>query len=92
MDGATDDDSSSSGPSSLSTTPCIDLLLSENVLSHTLAASRMPVSPEHQDAMRYQQLKVYETLLSGSSERARALLSNQAFLRPLLDLLNQFAK
>ena len=47
---------------------------------------------EHQDAMRYQQLKLYETLLSGSSDRARSLMSNQSFLRPLLDLLNQFAK
>ena len=42
--------------------------------------------------MRYQQLKLYETLLSGSSDRARSLMSNQSFLRPLLDLLNQFAK
>jgi len=90
--GDTESPSSSSGPSSLSTTPCVDLLLSENVLSHTLAASRMPVAPEHQDAMRYQQLKLYETLLSGSSDRARSLMSNQSFLRPLLDLLNQFAK
>ena len=43
--GDTESQSSSSGPSSLSTTPCVDLLLSENVLSHTLAASRMPVAP-----------------------------------------------
>ena len=42
--------------------------------------------------MRHQQLKLYETLLTGSSERARSLLSNQSFLKPLIDLLNQFAK
>ena len=41
--------------------------------------------------MRLQQLKLYETLLGGSAERARQLLSHQPFLRPLLDLLNQFA-
>ena len=37
------DPSDSSGPSSLSSTPCLDILLSENVLAHTLATSRMPV-------------------------------------------------
>ena len=41
--------------------------------------------------MRLQQLKLYETLLGGSAERARQLLSHQPFLRPLLDLLNQFS-
>ena len=41
--------------------------------------------------MRLQQLKLYETLLGGTAERARQLLSHQPFLRPLLDLLNQFA-
>ena len=49
------------------------------------------VAPEHADQMRLQQLKLYETLLGGSAERARQLLSHQPFLRPLLDLLNQFA-
>ncbi len=34
----------SSEPSSMSNTPCLDILLSENILAHILAASRMPVS------------------------------------------------
>ena len=34
----------SSEPSSMSSTPCLDILLSENILAHILAASRMPVS------------------------------------------------
>ena len=42
--------------------------------------------------MRFQQLRLYEALLGGSSERARSLLGNHSFLKPLLDLLNQFAK
>lgn len=33
-----------SEPSSLTNTPCLDTLLSENILAHVLAASRMPVS------------------------------------------------
>ena len=34
----------SSEPNSLTNTPCLDILLSENILAHILAASRMPVS------------------------------------------------
>ena len=49
------------------------------------------MAPEHADQMRLQQLKLYETLLGGSADKARQLLSHQPFLRPLLDLLNQFA-
>lgn len=52
----------------------------------------LEVSPENQDQLLLQQLKLYETLLGGSSERARSMLSHQSFLRPLLDLLNHFEK
>ena len=34
----------SSEPNSMTNTPCLDILLSENILAHILAASRMPVS------------------------------------------------
>ncbi len=81
-----------SEPSSLGTNPCLDILLSENILSHVLAASRMPISPEHQDTLRLQQLKLYETLLDQSSSRAKSLLAHQPFLRPLLDLLTEFCQ
>jgi hypothetical protein len=33
-----------SEPSSLGINPCLDILLTENILSHVLAASRMPIS------------------------------------------------
>ena len=81
-----------SEPSSLGTNPCLDILLSENVLTHVLAASRMPISPEHQDLLRLQQLKLYETLLDQSSSRAKSLLAHQPFLRPLLELLQEFCQ
>ena len=42
----------SSEPSSLGINPCLDILLSENILSHVLAASRMPITPDQQDQLR----------------------------------------
>jgi hypothetical protein len=78
-----------SEPSSLGSNPCLDILLSENILAHILAASRMPISQEQQDQLCLQQLKLYEALLDQSSSRARSLLSHQPFLKPLLDLLNE---
>merc|ERR1719411_1504875 len=44
-----------SEPNSLGMNPCLDILLSENVLSHVLAASRMPITPEQQDSLRLEQ-------------------------------------
>jgi len=70
--------------------PCLDLLLSENILSHILATSRMPIDAQHADQLRNQQLILYETLLR--STQAQTLLSHQPFIRPLIDLLNQFDK
>ena len=63
-----------SEPSSLGVNPCLDILLSENILSHVLAASRMPISANQQEQMRLEQLKMYEVLLDQSSARARSLL------------------
>ena len=79
----------SSEPSSLGINPCLDILLSENILSHVLAASRMPITPDQQDQLRLEQLKLYEVLLDQSSARARSLLSHQPFLKPLLEVLNE---
>lgn len=78
-----------SEPSSLGTNPCLDILLSENILSQVLAASRMPISAEQQDQLRLEQLKMYEVLLDQSSARARSLLGHQPFLKPLLEVLNE---
>lgn len=89
--GRLDSGGDSSEPVSLGVTPCLDILLSENVLAHVLAASRMPIPSEQQDQLRAQQLKLYETLLEQSSLRARSLLSHQPFLKPLLHLLSEFA-
>ena len=69
--------------------PCLDILLSENVLAHVLATSRMPIDAKHVDRLQMQQLILYETLL-GSSAHAQTLLSYQPFLKPMLELLNQF--
>ncbi len=69
--------------------PCLDLLLSDNILSHLLATSRMPVEDSHADQLRLQQLLLYETLLG--SRQAKTLLSHQPFLRPMLELLNHFS-
>merc|ERR1719412_2340391 len=79
----------SSEPSSLGMNPCLDILLSDNILSHVLAASRMPISPDQQDQLRLEQLKMYEVLLDQSSARAVSLLSHQPFLKPLLEVLNE---
>lgn len=68
--------------------PCLDLLLSENVLAHILATSRMPIDDCHSDELRRQQLVLYETLLG--SDQAPTLLTHQPFLKPLLELLHQF--
>ncbi|TRY73372.1 hypothetical protein TCAL_01536 [Tigriopus californicus] len=68
--------------------PCLDLLLSENVLAHILATSRMPIDDCHSDELRRQQLVLYETLLN--SDQAPTLLTHQPFLKPLLELLHQF--
>lgn len=73
-----------------SSSPCLDILLSENIPAHILAAARMPLLPEQQDRLRAQQLKLYEALLGGSSSRAKHLLSHQPFLKPLIDLLSEF--
>ena len=77
-----------SEPSSLGINPCLDILLSENILSHVLAASRMPISAEQQNLLLLEQLKMYESLLDQSSARARSLLAHQPFLRPLVEVLN----
>ena len=78
-----------SEPSSLGINPCLDILLTENILSHVLAASRMPISQDQQDQLRLEQLKMYEVLLDQTSARARSLLGHQPFLRPLLEVLNE---
>ena len=52
----------------------------------------MPITPEQQDSLRLEQLKLYEVLLDQSSARARSLLSHQPFLRPLLEVLNECCK
>ena len=52
-----------SEPNSLGMNPCLDILLSENILSHVLASSRMPITPEQQDCLRLEQIKLYEVLL-----------------------------
>ena len=72
-----------SEPNSLGINPCLDILLSENILSHVLGSSRMPITPDQQDSLRLEQLKLYETLLDQSSARAQSLLSHQPFLKPL---------
>ncbi len=46
------------------------------------------IESHHADQLRNQQLILYETLLR--SHHAPTLLSHQPFLRPLLELLNQF--
>ena len=46
------------------------------------------IDAQHADQLRNQQLILYETLLR--STQAQTLLSHQPFIRPLLDLLNQF--
>jgi len=81
-----------SEPNSLGINPCLDILLSENILSHVLGSSRMPITPDQQDSLRLEQLKLYETLLDQSSARAQSLLSHQPFLKPLLELLNECCK
>ena len=63
--------------------------MTENILSHVLAASRMPISQDQQDQLRLEQLKMYEVLLDQTSARARSLLGHQPFLRPLLEVLNE---
>eukprot|EP00095_Tigriopus_kingsejongensis_P002016 maker-scaffold419_size176504-snap-gene-0.35 protein:Tk02016 transcript:maker-scaffold419_size176504-snap-gene-0.35-mRNA-1 annotation:"upf0518 protein gk23746-like isoform x4" len=69
--------------------PCLDLLLSENVLAHILATSRMPIEDRHADELRRQQLVLYATLWA--SPHAQPLLaSHPPFLKPMLELLHQF--
>ena len=46
------------------------------------------IDAQHADQLRNQQLILYETLLR--STQAQTLLSHQPFIRPLIDLLNQF--
>ena len=48
----------------------------------------MQIEAQHADQLRNQQLILYETLLR--STQAQTLLSHQPFIRPLIDLLNQF--
>jgi len=81
-----------SEPSSLGINPCLDILLTENILSHVLAASRMPISQDQQDQLRLEQLKMYEVLLDQTSARARSLLGHQPFLKPLLEVLNELSQ
>ena len=56
--------------------PCLDLLLSDNILSHVLATSRMPIEDFQADLLRRQQLMLYKTLLSANN-----LLSHQPFIK-----------
>ena len=48
----------------------------------------LQIEAQHADQLRNQQLILYETLLR--STQAQTLLSHQPFIRPLIDLLNQF--
>lgn len=79
-----------SEPSSLGINPCLDILLSENILSHVLASSRMPITTEQQDQLRLEQLKMYEVLLDQSSARARSLLGKKFWLISCLFIFIQF--
>jgi len=71
--------------------PCLDLLLTDNILFHVLATSRMPIEDGHADQLRLQQLRLYETLLRWPTQ-CRTLLAHGPFLKPMLELLNHYAE
>ncbi|XP_049939174.1 FHIP family protein AGAP011705-like isoform X1 [Schistocerca serialis cubense] len=75
----------------ISSLSCLEYLLSQNLLNKlytwSLSAGR------YGSTLRLEQLKLYELLAGCSGERThgRSLLANEAFLRPLLELLTACA-
>ncbi|XP_026276761.1 FHIP family protein GF15501 isoform X2 [Frankliniella occidentalis] len=81
------DNSPSSGPELNVSCPSLEFLLSENLLEKLYTWSE--ITGRYSNAVRLQQLKLYEQLVSHSRLH---LLSHEPFLRPLLMLLSSSAR